>query len=229
MIYCFELQFTYTLRRFERNFTTQFRHNKDRGYIGMDQSNLEAEPEILGQQDSEATSSRQKSSQRMRYEAELELIKKNLGQLEGIRHKLGLSKRKMCQLLMVDPSAWTRWSTEGNDAPPHIYRALQWYMALMTKDPAWHPANTFGIVQNKEGLAKIEELKLDLDSKISTLHQNSRSVRSEFEEAKARWEAERYELLQRVTKGNAQSTAWKLLMTCNAVLTVIALLFFFFQ
>jgi transcriptional regulator with XRE-family HTH domain len=81
-------------------------------------------------------SARSKSSQRLRYEAEVELIRKKLGDLEAIRETLGLTQRKMAQLLLVDPSAWTRWTKGGESAPPHIYRMLQWYLALQDKYPA---------------------------------------------------------------------------------------------
>lgn len=85
----------------------------------------------------ESDSVRAKSSLRLRYEAEVELIKKKLGGLEAIRETLGLSQRKMTQLLLVDPSAWTRWTRgPAEDAPPHIYRALQWYLAIQDKYPA---------------------------------------------------------------------------------------------
>ena len=76
-----------------------------------------------------------KSSLRMKYEAETEIIKKTHGDLETIRRQLGLSKRKMSQLLLVDPSAWTRWTNEDGEAPPHVYRALQWFLILQDKHP----------------------------------------------------------------------------------------------
>lgn len=78
---------------------------------------------------------RKKSANRMRYDAEIRVIRARVGNLEEIRGKLGLSRRKMCQLLLVDPSAWTRWTAPGGEAPPHIYRALEWYMMLTEKDP----------------------------------------------------------------------------------------------
>ncbi len=78
---------------------------------------------------------RSKSPLRLKYEAEVQVIKNKLGDLEEIRQKLGLSQRKICQLLMVDPSAWTRWTKNHAEAPPHIYRSLQWYMALNEKYP----------------------------------------------------------------------------------------------
>ncbi len=80
-----------------------------------------------------------KSSLRMKYEAETEIIKKTHGDLEAIRRHLGLSKRKMSQLLLVDPSAWTRWTSEGGEAPPHIYRALEWYLIMQDKHPEMRP------------------------------------------------------------------------------------------
>ncbi len=79
---------------------------------------------------------RAKSALRLRYEAEALVIERKLGDLESIRDSLGLSQRKMAQLLLVDPSAWTRWTKGGDEAPPHIYRMLQWYLALEEKYPA---------------------------------------------------------------------------------------------
>ena len=77
-----------------------------------------------------------RSPLRLKYEAEVSSLKKRIGSLESIRLELGLSQRKMCQLLLVDPSAWTRWTKSGSDAPPHIYRMLQWYLAVQEKYPA---------------------------------------------------------------------------------------------
>lgn len=93
---------------------------------------------LTGRLDSEE-GVRSKTSTRIFYEAQVEVIKKQLGDLEKIRLNLGLSQRKMAQLLMVDPSAWTRWNRENEEAPPHIWRALQWYMALNEKIPGLTP------------------------------------------------------------------------------------------
>ena len=98
-----------------------------------------------------ASSTKSKSVQRIRYEAEVAVIRRKLGSLEQIRKDLGLTQRKMCQLLMVDPSAWTRWTRGGEDAPPHIYRMLQWYLALEDKYPALDP--TFWL----SAVAKVRE------------------------------------------------------------------------
>jgi len=80
---------------------------------------------------------REKTSLRMVYEAQVNVLRRQLGSLEKIRQDLGLSQRKMAQLLLVDPSAWTRWTRNGeiDSAPPHIWRALQWYLTLQEKIP----------------------------------------------------------------------------------------------
>lgn len=77
---------------------------------------------------------RKRSANRLKYEAEIRVIRAKIGGLEEIRSRLGLSRRKICQLLLVDPSAWTRWTSPEGEAPPHIYRALEWYLMLTEKD-----------------------------------------------------------------------------------------------
>ncbi len=67
------------------------------------------------------------------YAAEIKVFKDQYGGLEDIRKKLGFSRRKMCQLLMVDPSAWTRWMRDETKVPPHVYRSLEWFLALNQK------------------------------------------------------------------------------------------------
>lgn len=98
------------------------------------------EVDFLDNEKAFETPQRAKTSIRMKYEAQVQVIKKQAGDLEDIRIKLNLSQRQICQLLLVDPSAWTRWTKHPNeDAPPHIYRALQWYMTLNEKIPGLTP------------------------------------------------------------------------------------------
>jgi hypothetical protein len=93
-------------------------------------------------------SNRAKTSLRMHYDAQAAVIERQLGGLEGVRSKLGLSQRKMAQLLMVDPSAWTRWNRPGNRAPSMVWRALQWYMILQEKIPGLTPNYFLGPSQD---------------------------------------------------------------------------------
>jgi transcriptional regulator with XRE-family HTH domain len=84
---------------------------------------------------------RAQSSLRIKYAAETQLIINKWGRLEDIRKTLGLSQRKICQLLLVDPSAWSRWTKnpQHDEAPPHIFRALSWYLLLLDKSPELSP------------------------------------------------------------------------------------------
>ncbi|MBK9038127.1 MAG: hypothetical protein IPL83_03015 [Bdellovibrionales bacterium] len=124
---------------------------------------------------------RSKTSLRLKYEAETAVIQKKIGHLEDIRISLGLSRRKMAQLLLVDPSAWTRWTKNEDSAPPHIFRALQWYMALIDKQPGWHPQNSF----NSGDVAKVQEERLnqvqsELERQISYLKSENNRLETEL-------------------------------------------------
>ncbi len=76
-----------------------------------------------------------KTTQGQQYKLEKERIKYEIGDLEQIRLSLGYSQRRMCQLLLVDPSAWTRWTKSLSGAPPHIYQALKWLVELKKVNP----------------------------------------------------------------------------------------------
>ncbi len=65
-----------------------------------------------------------RTSLRIRYEAEAEVLRRHLISLEHVRLNLGLSRRKMAQKLLVDPSAWTRWTKDESKVPPHIWKLL---------------------------------------------------------------------------------------------------------
>ncbi len=121
-----------------------------------------------------------KTPLRLQYEAQVEVIKKQIGDLEQVREKLGLSQRKICQLLMVDPSSWSRWVSKGDPVPPQIFRALQWYLALNEKIPGLTPQYFIGkdpevlhqvalrtidkaIVSEKQNrLTDLEQIKLEI-------------------------------------------------------------------
>ncbi len=102
------------------------------------------------------------------YFAEKEQIKKELGSLEDIRQALGLSRRKVCQLLLVDPSSWTKWTREEQDAPAYIYRSLQWALAILDKYPETHPL-ALQLLREKSG--KLDHISEKLESKLQ-LHKS---------------------------------------------------------
>lgn len=121
---------------------------------------------------------RSKTAERMTYEAEVDVIKKQIGDLDDIRDRLGLSARKMAQLLMVDPSAWTRWTKKITPPPPHIYRALQWYLILFEKNPGFTPQIFLSHrwhSQERNQLQKTQELEQEiilLKEQVRTLKTN---------------------------------------------------------
>lgn len=121
---------------------------------------------------------RSKTSLRMHYEAQVAVIQRQLGNLDEIRGNLGLSQRKMAQLLLVDPSSWTRWTKNGDEAPPHIWRALQWYMALRDKIPGLTPQ--YFISSNPQVLHEkaLKELDLERKERLETMEDLSLQLQS---------------------------------------------------
>lgn len=140
---------------------------------------------------------RVKTSDRMHYEAQVEVIKKQIGDLGTVRQKLGLSQRKICQLLMVDPSAWTRWTKKGDQAPPHIYRSLQWYMTLREKIPGLTPQYFIGKdpeVLHRVALEKIEvetQARVQFQEQIERLQTEKQSLESQLQALEMRVQATR--------------------------------------
>ncbi len=98
---------------------------------------------------------RAKTSLRMKYEAQSLVIQAQIGGLEGALQRLGLSQRALAQLLLVDPSAVTRWMRQPQSVPPSVYRALQWYLALQEKIPGLTPQYFVG----RDGRAETHSLE----------------------------------------------------------------------
>lgn len=122
---------------------------------------------------------RSKTSLRMKYEAESLIIKREIGSLEEVRKSLGLSRRKMCQILLIDPSTWTRWTQNEDKVPPFVFRSLQWYLALIDKKPIWHPQNTYqGISFQALNHKRIEILEQKLESTLKKFNHSKKDVYS---------------------------------------------------
>lgn len=128
--------------------------------VGQDQEGFEKAPSNEGFLEGDIDA-RSKTSLRMHYEAQVQVIQNQIGNLEEIRGSLGLSQRKMAQLLLVDPSTWTRWTKNGDEAPPHIWRALQWYSALREKIPGLTPQYFIG--SNPQALHQKALRELDME------------------------------------------------------------------
>lgn len=107
---------------------------------------------------------------RDRYALEVQRIRHEFGDLESIRQQLGMSQRKLCLLLMVDPSAWTRW--QKSDAPPMIYRALEWLLQLYKNSP-----ESIDPIKTSEKLDLIQALTT---KKIQSLQDHIRILESQL-------------------------------------------------
>jgi transcriptional regulator with XRE-family HTH domain len=163
---------------------------------------------------------RTKTSLRMHYDAQAAVIERQLDGLEGVRSKLGLSQRKMAQLLMVDPSAWTRWNRPGNRAPGIVWRSLQWYMILQEKIPGLTPnyflAAAPSVVQAEalKGIRRESEAREVLEGKLKELDRSVAAFNSEIN-------AENGRLLKRLSHLEGQLRMWRV----GTVILTLTLLF----
>lgn len=123
---------------------------------------------------------RSKTSLRMHYEAQVSVIKSQCGDLEKIRQDLGLSARKISQLLMVDPSAWTRWTKKNDEAPPHIWRALQWYLIVRQKVPGLTPQYFIGQDPKTLHEKALNRIEIEKKERLSSENQFKQQI-SELE------------------------------------------------
>jgi len=103
---------------------------------------------------------RQKTPLRMKYESEARVFLSRHAGLENIRKNLGFSQRKISQLLMVDPSAWSRWVKDESKIPPHICRSLEWLLQIEGKNPEVLRVLTAGLMSSGTG-GKAQEALMD--------------------------------------------------------------------
>lgn len=102
-------------------------------------------------------------------------------QLENIRIKLGLSRRQICKLLKVDPSAWTRWMKTPAGAPAHVHQSLEWYMKLVEQNPEQNAPQL--LAQKFESSNKESEIQISrLKREVETLRRDNLEKRDVFEQ-----------------------------------------------
>ena len=105
---------------------------------------------------------------RDQYLTEVERLKLEIGSLEDIRQRLGVSQRQLCKHLMVDPSAWTRWLK--TDAPPVIYQALNWLLQLNKLNPE--------AMDTRQTRSKLDLLQIQTTGKIKQLEAHIQQLES---------------------------------------------------
>lgn len=137
-------------------------------------------------------------------------FEKTHGTLEGVRLRLGLNKKQMAQLLGVDPSAWTRWTARGSDAPAHIYQALSWYLQLIERAPQVH--ESFEVQRLQSEVRRLEK-KLQQTASSIELPQDFGLPHE--------WQEEKKTIFEKIENQQAIGSGWKLLLMLN-----LALLFY---
>ena len=101
--------------------------------------------------------------------------------LENIRQKLGLSRRQICKILKVDPSAWTRWMKSPQGAPAHVHQSLEWYMKLVEQNPEQNAPQL--LAQKFEATNKDSEIQISrLKREVESLRRDNLEKREVFEQ-----------------------------------------------
>ncbi len=168
-----------------------------------------------------SNSEKTRTSLRLQYEAEARVLRRQMGGIESIRKDLGLNRRKICQLLLVDPSTWTRWTQDESKVPPHIYKALQWYLVSLEKYPMLHPLHQISITKEGVEMEKQQwaEERQKLERKLNNLEYQLHEQRSNLL-SRSKVEHDQPANTQEKTQG--VGLGWKLLLLFNTIL----LLFF---
>lgn len=160
---------------------------------------------------------RAKTSLRLKYEAESRVGLQKLGGLEGFRTQMGLSQRQICQLLLVDPSAWTRWSRDESKVPPHVVRALEWYMALERKEPAFAEWREH-FLKRESSLKALEDWRRQVERRVdrnqSEKHSNHGDIQALTDQI-GELKAMNHELRTTLDVKATSGLGWKLISLLN--------------
>ncbi len=164
-----------------------------------------------------------KTSLRLRYESEARVILRQIGGLEGVRKCLGLSQRKMAQLLLVDPSAWSRWVRDESKTPPHVIRALQWYLQLEQKDPSW--AQWRELIHKREADPSLDRWRKSIEAKINQIPPKTVQIDTSISDTRIKERLddlhnENSRLASELDKRMIMGVGWKLILILNSAVLV---------
>lgn len=168
-----------------------------------------------------------KTSQRIRYDAEVEVIKKQHGQLEDMREKLQLSRRQICRALLVDPSAWTRWTRldlDGrpiSEAPAHVYKMLALFLEQKGQGRGIFTDTTVAKSRPEITRADLYRLKSELEKEDQVRLENFQFELTQQLRAEAHSQFETMKTT--LVKGSELALGWKLLLILNVVLVLYVL------
>lgn len=141
------------------------------------------------------------------YADEVAEIRARRGDLEDIRLNLGLSKKRVSELLLVDPSAWTRWTRGVSRVPAHVYRSLDWYLGLLENDPQ---------LQEKQ---KVDRMEKEFQAQRLQFQNEMEHLKSEMHSEN--WREERRKLLSQLESAEKLSFAWKAMLVITFLLALL--------
>lgn len=97
--------------------------------------------------------------------------------IEEIRTHLALSRRQICLLLKLDPSAWSRWE-KTESIPRSVFQALIWYVQIVEQNPQIHAP--YGLEKKLQSQARENEMRIHhLKREISQLKNQTSNPKAE--------------------------------------------------
>jgi len=160
-------------------------------------------------QPSQDDAHKSKTPLRLRFEAEARVIQSRLGDLDKVRERLGLSQRKLAELLFVDPSAITRWQKDPETIPPWVWRSLSWYMELEGKEPNWAQWREWFL---KKGMRDVQSAPSH-SVKRPASEDELLILRQEIDQARG----ENQKLKEQMDAKEALGLTWKALLLLNSL------------
>ncbi len=154
-----------------------------------------------------------------KYGSAIQEIQKQHGGLEDMRVKLNISRKQICDFLMVDPSAWSRWTAgeKGGDrsaVPPHVYRTMALIMASsgVQADSAFTPATV-------RAVARVTTPPISHNPPLDEYPQMNQALASQNETLREKLETaqkqnEKFEVL---------TMGWKIILILNSVFILYVL------
>lgn len=122
----------------------------------------------------------------------------------------------MAQLLLVDPSAWSRWVKDESKIPPHVIKALQWYLLLEQKDPVFQQWRE--MILKREPDLGLDRWRRGIEEKISRIpaqNQGFSPVNDQIRERLSELQHENAKLAAEVDKRLIMGVGWKLILVLN--------------
>lgn len=159
------------------------------------------------------------STNKRKYDEQIQVLKNKNGSLESIRKRLGFNQKQMGELLLVDPSAWSRWTKDGEaneKAPPYVYKALDWYLNSQLKSNLQlKKSNTPH--ENEVRPISNHESKAAVNYENKNTYSDYDQLLSDLEE---KYSKERAELQDRLKTTEHLQAGWKIFLIINSLLLI---------